>query len=247
MIFTKQRAVWMAIVPVAIATASLLPSTVFTPNPILAQERDSRILTVTGEGTESLPTTLASISLAVQVMGPTAEAVQQDMSQRSAGLVEFLNTQPIEKLTTTGIQLHPRYDYSNDEQRIVGYTASNMVRFDIAIDEAGDILDEAVSAGATRIDGIQFRATDEAIATAQRQALRLATTDAQSQADAVLDALGFTQQEIVGVQINHARPPAPPMPPFASLRVADVTEESATPVMGGEQDVQSSVTLQIRY
>ncbi|MGK7890871.1 MAG: SIMPL domain-containing protein, partial [Leptolyngbyaceae cyanobacterium] len=188
--FQPTRWLWITALPVAIATTQWIAPINFRPLPAQAQESALRILSVTGQGTESLPTTIAIVSLAVEVQGTTAEAVQQNMARRSATLIDFLESQPIAALETTGIQLNPRYNYRNETQTLIGYTATNRVRFEMAVEQAGEILDAVVQAGATRIDSIQFRGTDEAIATAQRQALRSATLDAQAQADAVLDTLG---------------------------------------------------------
>lgn len=232
---------WLAGLSVAIALFPVLPLPLLLP--VRAETHAVRVLTVTGQGSESLPTTLATISLAVEVIGPTAESVQSDMAERSAALVDFLQSQPIQDLGTTGIRLNPRYDYSSDQQRLIGYIASNTVRFDIAVDQAGDLLDDAVQAGATRIDNIQFRATDAAIAAAQHQALRSATLDAQEQADVVLATLNLTHQDIVGIQVNHAQSPFPPMSPLVA-REASLT---STPVMASDQEVTASVTLQIQY
>ncbi|NEQ96589.1 MAG: SIMPL domain-containing protein [Cyanothece sp. SIO2G6] len=245
----KMRWAWLAILPVAIATSqcTLSPPQLSPLAHAQAQEANLRILSVTGQGTETLPTTIAMISLAVEVQGATAKAVQQDMAQRSSDLVSFLETQAIDQLETTGIRLNPRYDYRNNRQLLVGYTATNRVRFEIAVDDAGEILDNAVAAGATRIDNIQFRATDEAIATAQRQALRAATLDAQSQADAVLDTLGLSRQAIVGIQVNNASTPLPPPTTLQSLRAVAESDVATTPVRGGDQDIRANVTLQIRY
>lgn len=237
----------MALLPLAIATTPWIASATFQPLPAQAQESGLRILSVTGQGTESFPTTIAMISLAVEVEGATAEAVQQAMAQRSDGLVNFLESQPIENLETTGIQLSPRYDYRNETQTLIGYTASNSVQFEMAVELAGEILDGAVKAGATRIDSIQFRATDEAIATAQRQALRAATLDAQAQADAVLDSLGLSRQDIVGIQVNNAMAPVPPPVFMPALRAMAESDAASTPVRSGDQEVWANVTLQIRY
>lgn len=211
--------------------------------PAHAESHAIRVLTVTGQGSESLSPTLASISLSVEVIGPTAESVQEDMAERAAALVDFLQSQPIQDLGTTGVRLNPRYDYSSDQQRLIGYSASNTIRFDIAVEQAGELLDDAVQAGATRIDSLQFRATDTAIATAQRQALRAATLDAQDQADVVLAALNLTRQDIIGIQVNHAQAPLPPMAPFAARE----SSLASTPVIASDQEVTASVTLQIQY
>ncbi|HEY9675488.1 MAG TPA: SIMPL domain-containing protein [Waterburya sp.] len=218
--------------------------TLMLTNPALAQEKLLRTLTVTGRGVESIPTTKTQVQLGVEVQGKTATEVQQDVARRSSAVVELLRSRNVEKLQTTGIRLNPVYNYENNVQRITGYSATNTVSFRTPIEQAGKLLDDTVKTGATRIDGVSFTASDEAIAAAQQQALRQATQDAQQQADAVLSALNLTRKDIVSIQINNATPP-PPMPlverdAFAS-KVAD------TPVIGGEQQVQASVTLQISY
>ncbi|WP_298911812.1 SIMPL domain-containing protein [uncultured Nostoc sp.] len=214
--------------------------------PALAQEKDKlwRTLSVTGRGVETTPATLAQVSLGVEIQGKTAQEVQQEAARRSSAVVAFLKSQNVEKLQTTGIQLNPVYSYTNNVQRITGYAATNTVSFRIPTEKAGTLLDDAVKAGATQINGISFVANDQAIASAQKQALKEATQDAQQQADAVFSALGFKPKEVVSVQVNNASPPPPPM--FLRAEAAKVADAS-TPVVGGEQQVEASVTLQISY
>jgi uncharacterized protein YggE len=71
------------------------------------------------------------------------------------------------------------------------------------------VLDDAIQAGATRIDGIQFVAADEAIAQARQQAIQKASEDAKKQAEAALSALNLSQREVMSIQINGANPPQP--------------------------------------
>jgi uncharacterized protein len=231
-----------------LSTISLLVGllTLTVSHPALAQEKLLRTLTVTGRGVELIPTTKAEVRLGVEVQRETAQAVQQEVAQRSTAVVELLRARNVEKLETTGIRLNPIYRNQDDAPRtITGYSGSNVVRFQIATEQAGKILDDAVQAGATRIDGISFTASDEAIATAQKQALRKATQDAQQQADTVLSTLNLTRKDIVGIQINGATVP-PPMPMFTGRDVLE-SRLAETPLVGGEQQVQASVTLQISY
>lgn len=208
-----------------------------------------RTLTVTGLGKESIATTRSQVQLGVEAQGKTAVEVQQEVAERSTRVVEFLRSRNVDKLQTTGISLNPQYDYSNNRQQIIGYTATNTVSFEISTDQTGSLLDQAVQAGASRIDSVGFIAADDAIAAARQQAIREAIQDAQSQAQAALDALGLSSQEIIGIQINGAAMP-PPIPFNANqafARSAAVEDSAATPVVSGEQEVQASVTLQVRY
>lgn len=232
-----------------LVTTSLL-CLAFT-SPALAQQPQApsqmRTITVSGRGMESIPTTLTQVRLGVEVQGKTAAEVQQEAARRSSAVVALLKARNIEKLETTGITLNPLYSYSDNTQRLTGYSATNIVSFRLATERTGNLLDEAVKAGATRIDSVSFIATDSAIAQAQQQALREATQDAQQQANAVLNVLNLSPSEVVSIQINNAGttppPPVPLMRQAAPMAESDVT----TPIVGGEQQVEATVTLQIRY
>lgn len=225
-----------------LATATLSSVAIVT-GPAMAQDPVLRVLTVTGAGGESIPTTLTDVSLGVEVQGRTAEEVQREVARRSSAVVDFLKTRNVDKLKTQGISLSPQYNYNGDQPQLVGYIGSNTVSFRIPTDRIGNLLDAAVQAGATRIDGVSFVATDDAIADAQNVALQEATQDARQQANVVLASLGLSPQEIIGIQINNASTPTPMPVPYARLQEAD----AVSPVIGGEQTVQATVTLQIRY
>lgn len=212
--------------------------------PVFAQEQRVRTLTVSGQGVVTIPTTQTQVQLGVEVLGKTAEEVQTEAAKRTASVIELLRSRNVEKLETTGIRLNPTYSYANDQQRLTGYSATNTVSFKLNTEKVGSLLDDAVKAGATRIDGISFIASDTEINAAQQQALKLATQEAESQANAVLSALNLTSREIIGIQVNNASAPVP-MP--VMYRADAVAAAPATPVVGGEQQVRASVTLQISY
>lgn len=216
--------------------------------PGLTEEKQKmlRTLTVTGRGMESIPTTLSQVNLGVEVQGKTAQDVQQEAARRSSAVVALLKSRNVDKLQTTGIRLNPVYSYNNNVQRITGYGATNTVSFRIPTDKAGTLLDEAVKVGATQINSVTFVASDEAIAQAQKQALRKATQEAQQQADAVFASLGFKSKEIVSIQVNNANAPTPPPIAYRSNAKLEA-QDASTPVVGGEQEVDASVTLQISY
>lgn len=210
----------------------------------IAQEM-LRTITVSGQGDESVATSISQIQLGIQVTGETAGQVQAEAAERSTRLVTFLKEKNVEKLTTAGISLQPQYEYDDNGEYVQnGYIATNMVSFEVPTAQAGSIMDESVKAGATRIDGIYFRATDPAIDAAQKVAMKEAVMDAQSQAEVVLSALGFKPQEIVQIQVNGAYPPSPL---YKSVGDVATMSMASTPVEGGEQTVNSTVTLTIRY
>ena len=213
-------------------------------SPVWGQERMLRTLTVNGRGVETIPTTITRVELGVEVQGKNANEVQQELARRSSAVVDALRSRNVENLQTTGIRLNPVYEYLNNRQELKGYNGVNTVSFRVAPDRAGQVIDAAVQAGATRINGVSFTASDAAINQAQQQALRLATQDAQRQADTVFSSLNLTRREIVNIQINGATPP-PMLLQAQSAR--GVSAVDITPVLPGDQKVEAGVTLTISY
>ena len=213
-----------------------------------AQDSSAPTLTVTGKGSESIETSLTEIRLGVEVEGKTAREVQEESAQRSTAVVKLLRSRNVQNLETTGIRLQPQYDYNDGTRTLKGYQALNLVSFRVVTEEIGNLLDEAVNVGATRIDSVTFTATDSAIEQAQKQALRTATRNAKAQADTVLETLNLRSQSVINIQIDGANPSVSPR--IQSLRTrGDMTTSSAanSPVIGGEQEIEAQVTLQIRY
>lgn len=232
----------LAIAPVA--AVYLLPSSAAQAQSVYAQPEQT--LSATGQAIESIPTTLAEVSLGVLVEAKTAQEAQQQAAQRSTAVVEYLRSQTVEKLQTTGISLSPQYDYVDDRQVLRGYQATNTVSFRTTNEAAGEVIDGAVSAGATTIDGISFTADDAAISAARQRALTAAVADAEDQAATVLEALGLSRKSVLSVTIESVSAPSPRSAPLANAKVMADTAAS-TVVVGQEQSINAQVTLQIRY
>lgn len=225
----------------------LVFASLFIPLGAEAQEQLLRTLTVTGTGIQKIPTTLTQVNLGVEIQVDTAERAQQEIARRTTDIVNLLRSRKVEQLQTTGIRLNPRYNNRGGESVLIGYVGSNTVSFRVETDRAGNIIDEAVRTGATRINGVSFTAEEEEIEAARQQALIKATQNAREQANIVLNALNLSPQEVVGVQIGHAAPPILTRGNVLFAREAEVPQQADSPVIGGEQTVSASVTLQIRY
>ncbi|MEM7595011.1 MAG: SIMPL domain-containing protein, partial [Cyanobacteria bacterium P01_A01_bin.83] len=170
---------------------------------------------------------------------------------KSLALVELLRSRSVDQLKTTSIALRTYYE-SGDEKNLIKYVSTNKVSFSVSISDLGFLLDQTVKAGASRIDRVNFVATPEAILLAKQEALRKATIDAKTKAEVVLSTLGFTLEDVVRIEINGN--------PVSEIRterrrrssggIASGDEDSSgigISVIGGEQIVDASVTLQISY
>jgi uncharacterized protein len=232
-------------------TANANPNEKMLIDDKLPAHANMRILTVTGNGQEAIQTNLSTVNLAIEANASTAHAAQKDAAKRANAVVDFLRSQNVAKLKTSSINLAPRYEYegNNNKQKLVGYVANNSVTFETTQERAGTILDETIRLGATRIDGITFRADAAIVQKAKNVAIAKAAKDAEQKAQAALAALNLNAQQIIYVAIDESMPnmPQPMMYSMAKLSVAADASVQSSPVAGGSEEIEAKVTLHIRY
>lgn len=220
--------------------------TLMTFLPAQAQEATppERTLTVTGHGSESVPYTDAIFNLGVQADGSTAAEAQAQLRTQLNPLVDRLKQLQVQKLRTTNVQLYPRYNnpVNREPAKVIGFTASSNLSFQVPIAQAGKILDSAVGSGANVVQNLSFSAPDAQLDAARSVALSRAVADAQAQADAVLKSLNLTARQVRSIQVGDtSRPPRP----FALAKT--LSADASTPIEGGTAQVEADVTLQISY
>ncbi|MHC5939012.1 SIMPL domain-containing protein [Nostoc sp.] len=203
----------------------------------------AQILKVTGQGEVTVPTTLTEVQLGIQVDGKTATEVQEKTAQRSTAVVDVLQKLGAQQLQTTSIQLNPVY---NDTQTLTGFTELNTLQFELPTARAGAAIDTAIQAGANLIQNISFTPSDQALQQARLQVLSEAVKDAQAQAGAVFNTLKLTPGKIIDININSADNPSPSPLVFNVADKAFATG-TRTPLIGGTQTIEGSVSLDIAY
>lgn len=231
----------------SMAQLSLSPAHAQNSSEIMTHQSESNILTVSGMGLVNVETSIAVIRLGVLVDGESAAGVQEEVANRSTQLIERLQSESVNKLQTTGIRLNPRYQYDRDgNAQQTGVQGQNSVQFEVPIDQAGAILDGAIESGATQIESVTFKAEDSVLEEARQAAIRLAIQDARTQADTVLDALELSSDGIARITVNGSHQAPAPMIMQAEA-YSSMSRDSNTPVLGGEQTVSASISLQVRY
>jgi uncharacterized protein len=218
--------------------------------PAAADETPARrTLAVNGEGEVKVAPDLAVVSFAVETSAPAAAAAVADNARKSSQLADALKQQLGQngKVSTTRYSLDPVYEQRERGStpappRITGYVARNQVRAEThAIDAVGKLIDAATTAGANRVDGLEF--TLEQRVPAQRDALQRAGEDARRQAEAAAAALGVTLGKVLSATTGA---PSMVMPrPYARMGAAMAEVSPPTPVEAG--DVTVSATLQVTY
>ncbi|BAY86400.1 hypothetical protein NIES267_59070 [Calothrix parasitica NIES-267] len=208
-------------------------------------EDAKNILQVTSKGEVTVPTSITTVDLGIQVQAPTAAEVQQQVAEQTTNVVDVLENLEVQELQTTSVRLFPVYSFENDTRTLTGFEGRNTLSFELPTEDAGTAIDKATEAGANLVQNISFSASDEALQQARLQALNQAVEQAQTEAQTVFNTLGLVSQEIVGIeilQLGESNPIAQPLQ-FEASAARDAT----TPIIGSNQTVQATVSLDILY
>jgi uncharacterized protein YggE len=141
---------------------------------------------------------------------------------------------------TLSFNLREEVDWVNGKRTSRGYVVSNAIEVRVErLDDLGRLLDSAVTAGATNVSDIRFDLKDRS--GAEREAVRLAVADARARADAAAEGAGARVVKVVRIEESSERTPPPvPMMRMAEARMAAAPE---TPVVAGDIEIRSTVTL----
>jgi uncharacterized protein YggE len=142
-------------------------------------------------------------------------------------------------IQTTSLSLQPVYDYStnNNPPRLTGYQIVNAVQATVRkLDTISDVIDGALAAGATTLDGITFRVDDPTAAEAQ--ARDAAMKNARAKADALAKAAGVSITGVSSISEQSGSVPVP-VPYYAAGAAGD--KAASTPVQVGTNEVDVSV------
>lgn len=147
---------------------------------------------VSGEGRVAAEPDMAEVTIGVETRSVTAQRAVNQNSVDMNAVMEALASLGIadEDIQTVEFSIRPEVDFREDRgTRVVGYIVTNSVRVKIRdIQQAGDVLDAATSAGANQIYGIAFTVEDPR--PIQEQARSLAVEAGREKAEALAEAAG---------------------------------------------------------
>jgi uncharacterized protein len=187
----------------------------------------------------------AEVQFGVVTESTTATGARQENATRVTKVISAIKALgiPDNSIRTSIFQLEPvrRFPNQNQNQQgeppIVGYRVTNIVTVRTTqLDLVPRIIDEAVKAGANRVDNIDFTVNNDAAP--RQQALRNAVADARANADAMAAQLGVKLGRVLSVQQGGAVvPPGPIMYSRAAVSAAP------TPIFPGEVAANAAVTV----
>lgn len=204
-------------------------------------DRSPRI-TVPGHGAVRVAPDVADVRLGVVTVRPTASDARGAAATAMDAVLGAIRSAGIaaRDVRTTLLSLDAVRDYSDGSARITGYQLANTVEVTVrAIESAGSVVDAALAAGATSLDGLTFRIEDPTDALAE--ARRLAVADARRRAETLASEAGVGLGRVIGIVEGGAAAPGV-AGPVAMFRAKEV--DAATPVESGTSELSVDVTVE---
>lgn len=218
-----------------LVAAAAAPSLAQTPAP------QAPTVVARGEGEVRAVPDMATIALGAEQLARSPKDAQAAVATAMTAVQQRLLAAGVPKdaIRTTSYDVQAQFDWANGRQTLRGYMARHAI--EIRVDDVarvGDLLDVAISAGGTSVQGVRFDLRQRAALA--REALTKAVADARARADAMAAGAGTTVSHVVRIEeAGAAGGPEPPMMRMAAPMAAD----AAPPVAPGETVIRAAVTL----
>jgi uncharacterized protein YggE len=199
-----------------------------------------RSVTVTGTATIKAMPDEAVVSLGVQTQAGTAQGALSENAAKMTALIATLTDKGIAKddIATNYVSIYPMYGNSGSD--ITGYQAENDVNVTLhQIAKVGEVIDDAVKAGANLSNGITFQLSDENQGV--NQALEDAVANARSKAETLAEAGDAQLGQVTSIQESSGGS-TPPIYYGRDMAVGAAAGPS-TPIQPPTLETQVSVTV----
>lgn len=219
--------------------ASVSALLMFTPGCAVADALEEiPSITVLGSGTVTAKPDIARIRIGAVTHHASASQALRTNNEAMRQLLDALQEQGIPKqdLQTSTFRLSPQYHHNTRGQipDIVGYKATNVLQATVRkLDTVGDLIDEAVKAGANHIENITFSVDDRA--GLKDKARHHAIRDAHHKAALYAQAAGVTLGRVLKVEETSRATPLP-------MRQFEVAG-GGSPLEPGEIEFRVDVTV----
>jgi uncharacterized protein YggE len=201
-------------------------------------------IVVSATGRIGVDPDVADLRLGVSIARPTVEAARAAAASTMTAILAALASAGVARpdMRTTLLSVQPRYDYRDGKPpTLTGYDLTNVVEVTVRdLAALGGVVDGALAAGATSLDGLTFRVDDPR--EAERAARVAAVAEARSRAEVLAEAAGVAIAGVAEI-VEGGAPPSWPQPKAARMAIA---EDAGTPVEGGTTEISVTVTVTFR-
>ena len=210
----------------------------------VASAAEPTVIKTVGQATAGAEADFADFFFSVVTYGEDAGEAASANAQRTRAVIDALSKRlgDDSDIQTTGYAIHPNRKYSKrGPEEVTGYSIVNSLRATVkVIDELGEVLDVVTTAGADKIDSVQFRTAEPG--KLRSRAFQNAVEDARSKAEAIAEALGLRLVRIVS--LDEAAALGGNQPRGAVMQFAESIGGSIpTPIQVGTVQIRASVVL----
>ena len=233
----------------AIVVLTLLGS-LLAVGPATAQDDGRSTVSVSGEGTVTVPPDQALVRFGVETRAETAgEARTQNATAAKTAMNAVRNLEvPEEKMRMESLRLQPQYEYNDEKNRreLVGYAATRQVVVELdRLEVLPQLVADVVEGGANQLDGIDYQLRDRS--QVRNDALRKAAQAAAEKARLLAETLGGrlgAARTISEQNIDRVRP----QPRVAQMEIAKASDAAqAEPEAYAAGEIEVSARVQVVF
>jgi uncharacterized protein YggE len=211
----------------------------FVATPVAHAEQETG-LSVVGEGRVITSPDLARVVFGVERFEPSLARALEDASHAMEAVIERLVALGVNRddVKTIRFSVSPIYDGRGENPALRGYRVTNAVSATIrGLDRVGGIIDEAVGAGATRVEGVAFDTSR--LPELKDEAREQAMANARGKADQLARLAGVTLGR--PILIEESDPSG--APPVRQTAAPAAPAPEATPIEGGQLEIRTVVRV----
>ncbi|NPV70994.1 MAG: SIMPL domain-containing protein [Firmicutes bacterium] len=241
---TQRDPIMLAVLAVAVISLVFgVMSMNRTPSVTVNSASPAKTIRVRGTSTLDVKPDTATITLGMRVQRGTAKEAQAAGAAIINDVVAALKKLgiPESDIRSSRVSLNTVYDYRGTP-KIVGYASESLLTITTQkLDQVGEIVDEAVKAGANEVQSVAFSLKDTE--KAKQQAIDLAVEDAHKKAEQIA---ARTNQEITGVQsVSVDEQAGEPPIVYRAAKALESAQPAPMPVLPGT--LKFSVAVEASY
>lgn len=199
------------------------------------------MLSVTAMGEATGVPDAADVSIRVEAQAPAPGDAMADVATRMSAVLAAVKAAGVAdpQIQTTDVSLYPRRERLKNDEELVYYVAASAVRVRVMDFAAiGDVLDGAVRAGASQVDGPSMVITDlEALMDVARDR---AVARLFEKAERMACAAGMSLGRLT--ELSEQGAPAPQFKRQMMMAMDSSEARMAPPIAAGEREVNAGVS-----
>ncbi|MCD4666673.1 SIMPL domain-containing protein [archaeon] len=175
-------------------------------------KQDRETIVVSGSSTIQIDPDEAILTLTIRTESEDADDAAEENADITDDVIDALRKEvDKDNIETLHYRVNPmyKYDYETNYREEVGYEVVHVLEVTTEdFDDVGDLVDLAISEGATSIDNVRFDISEEKREEFYQDVLADASGNARKKAEAIADGLDLTLGKIVSIteSNNNYRP-----------------------------------------